>query len=142
MEKLDSKSLMLGDWVRRRWTCRDTGREVVQDFQVTEIRKNGETLYAWSKSGNMGRVEELEPIPITPEILEKNGFGYKEEDENFAHYYLGEPHFCKDMGLHIGSNKKGAYCTNIGYNDIYGLRYVHELQHALRLCGIEKEIEL
>lgn len=21
-------------------------------------------------------------------------------------------------------------------------RYVHELQHALRLCGIEKEIEL
>lgn len=84
----------------------------------------------------------LDPIPLTPEILEKNGFGYIEKDENLSHYYLGELLFCKDMNLHIGTDNTGRFWLNYYNNAIYGLRYVHQLQHALRICGIGKNIEL
>jgi len=61
----------------------------------------------------------LEPIPLTPEILEKNGFSRN--------------------GLDI------AIFDRKGGDDFVGaanLEFVHELQNALRLCGIEYEITL
>lgn len=138
---MKANELMIGDWVRRHWACTDTGREVVKDFQITEIRKNGETLYAWGKSGNMGRVEELEPIPITPKILEKNGFGDVENDGmELTHFYIRDRN--SRRLVHIGTNNKGIYWVNTNYNDIYGLKYVHELQHAFRLFKLEKDIVL
>ncbi len=85
-------------------------------------------------------LEYLDPIPLTPEILEKN--------------------FQESLpGINLMYNLKGPYCAMNEYGQwVFGLvkddgensaRYplvkilfVHELQHALRLCGIEKEIEL
>lgn len=79
-------------------------------------------------------------IPLTAEILEKNGFGYIKKDDNLTHFYLGESQYCKNMELHIGTNNKGVYWINYLNNSIYKIYHVHQLQHALRLCGIEKEI--
>ena len=84
----------------------------------------------------------LDPIPLTPEILEKNGFGYVESDSELSHYYPGEPFYCADIDFHIGTDRRGHFWLNYDNNSIYGLRFVHELQHAFRLCGIEKEIIL
>lgn len=136
---VDSKELRIGDWVRRRWTCSDTGREVVRDFQITEIRKNGETLYVWGKSGNMGRVDELEPIPLTAEILEKNGF------VKYGYYEVWKK-ICDDCELRVAPWRFSViFLGNGADQEEYSAprpSFVHELQHALRLCGIEKEIEL
>ena len=75
----------------------------------------------------------LEPIPLTPEVLEKNGLAND----------LYGCHFDEDeyMALEISAEEEGIYWS-INYNeyDILKLKYVHELQHALRLCGINKEI--
>ena len=68
----------------------------------------------------------MEPIPITPEILEKNGF-YEHDG-----YYTSE-----FFNLHHRINNTYA----IG-DTMMRVTYVHELQHALRLCGIKKDIEL
>lgn len=122
---------MIGDWVRRRWTCADTGREVVRDFQITEIRKNGETLYAWGEGGNMGRVENLEPIPLTPEILEKNGLEWN-----------GELWVTDNFLIENGYDYKNRFWWSIFNSPIFPINSVHELQHALRLFGIDKEINL
>lgn len=86
----------------------------------------------------------VDPIPLTPEILEKNGFGYVEKDTlmGITHFYLGEPYYCENMDLHIGGNKDGFFWMNYLRNDIGSIRYVHQLQHALRICGIEKEINV
>ena len=95
----------------------------------------GITVWVW-----IGRVE---PIPLTGKILKSNGFGYTENDTLFElhHYYLGEPQFCRDMDLHIG-NKKDVFWVDYNVNHIGGILYVHELQLALRICGVDKQIKL
>ena len=73
---------------------------------------------------------EVEPIPLTPEILEKNGF-IKESRENPG---FNLQYCILTDGLWVGIN---------GDNFLEGTQdYVHQLQHALKLCGIKKEIEL
>ena len=79
----------------------------------------------------------IEPIPLTPEILEKNGF-----EELKDKSWVGHNHHCH-IQQHRSSwtllaNKRGFYRT-IRFE---GLEFVHQLQHALRLAGVEKEIEL
>lgn len=83
----------------------------------------------------------FKPIPLTPEILEKNGWKHK--------YYgiyrqtIGEavtidifPEGCSV------EDERGSQCFYRLRYHLPALKFVHELQHALRLCGIEKEIEL
>lgn len=80
-------------------------------------------------------VPEWQPIPLTPEILEKNGLA---NDPYGCHFEEDEY-----MALEISVEEEGIYWT-INYNEygILKLKYVHELQHALRLCKVDKEIAL
>lgn len=66
-------------------------------------------------------LDYLEPIPLTSEILEQNGFEVK----------VGP-------GGKYQLTIEGVSCR-VDFNII---QYIHDLQHALRLCGIEKEIKL
>ena len=77
--------------------------------------------------------EYLSPIPITPEILEKNGFtrdadGMNDIDEISVEITYGEWQRVDGRHKYLGEARI--------------IKYVHELQHALLLCGIEKEIVL
>lgn len=72
----------------------------------------------------------LDPIPLTPEILEKNGFVYNDLPFVQSWEQFG-------LSLHLGGN---GYRINCGQNVAMVIDSVHQLQHALRLCGIEKEI--
>ena len=77
-------------------------------------------------------IKQLKPIPITPEILEKNGFtnqGY------FSEFVVGN--------YRILSDGKNLAIIHGEHADLdIPIYYVHELQNALRLCRIEKEIEI
>ena len=73
--------------------------------------------------------ETINPIPLTEEILVKNGWR-KEPitiDGDYADWY-GEIPICQEE-------------DEFNYERIE-LTYVHQLQHLLRLCGVQKEIEL
>lgn len=80
---------------------------------------------------------DTEPIPLTPEILEKNGF------EN-----RGAQFFCDSIGMIWWKDNIFMFSKYTRHEDLptenvsINIGYVHELQHALRLCGIEKEIVL
>lgn len=77
----------------------------------------------------------FEPISLVPEILEKNGWVYIAEDKVFYSEKLkGELPWI--YYITDGSNEV------FRMQDFCNLQYVHQLQHALRLCGIEKEIVL
>lgn len=89
---------------------------------------------------------EIIPIPITPEILEKNGFVNKKgrfmQKGNFDDPPLIMWHLVDDKILgHPKSQLEIHYGEKSMHVSLVCI-YVHELQHALRLCGIEKEIEL
>lgn len=89
-------------------------------------------------------VTEIEPIPLTAEIFEKNGF----QKNKISNY---ETRFCIECGYNVLYVKDiGIQEFDVGNSsdeegDLRGfatIKYVHELQHALRLCGIEKEIKI
>lgn len=88
-------------------------------------------------------ISDIKPIPLTPEILKKNGFV-----EFMPHNWqivinnimieLREPEHNMAVWLDWVEHETGTYASYI----FPGPNCVHELQHALRLCNIDKEIEL
>lgn len=80
----------------------------------------------------------LEPIPLTYEILEKNGF-------RKLVTYGTEKWLCNNIRLNVySSDGTWRFCadTNRNENSVIYIHFVHQLQHALKLCGIDKEIVL
>lgn len=87
--------------------------------QVTSITCDGNIETTHNEHSN---IELIEPIPLTSEILEK--IGWEEIPKGFVLYKK----LCKN-----------SFVVNASKIQI---KYIHELQHVLRLCGIEKEIVL
>ena len=86
-------------------------------------------------------ISNFQPIPLTPEILEKNDILYEKQsfyyvikdDKNLECTYYIQQVLQGDWAIGIDI---GAYDCSV----FARIKYVHELQHALKLCGIEKEI--
>lgn len=80
--------------------------------------------------------EDIKPIPLTPEILEKNGWS-KDLYDNEAY----DNDDFEQLSLWEGADRN-AWWWHVGVELVIPLNFVHELQHALRLCNISKEIEI
>ena len=82
--------------------------------------------------------DELTPILITPEILEKNGFVWNTYHNSLqlvcGSTHIGWGFYPNCLSVSDWEDDAENQISSLGCN------YVHELQHALRLCGIEKEI--
>lgn len=129
---MKANELMIGDFLRYK-----------QDFPHTHLQGKivkvcgirGRVDVRTIDDGNFHESEHpdwLEPIPLTPEILEKNGFQY-----NNLPFVQGWEQF--GLTLYRGGN---GYRINCETNVALVIDSVHELQHALRLCQIDKEIKL
>lgn len=143
---MKAKDLMIGDWLK----CSDP-----TPFRITDIETENGTSY-FRVTGDDGWVVdggELEPIPLTAEILEKNGFEeLMSESEVSAARFGRKPEPTGVWQYGFGRFDSVAYVPEQsflrikfmeGYTaDMANIKYVHELQHALRLCGVEKEIIL
>ena len=76
------------------------------------------------------------PIPLTTEILEKNG--WLSRMNGTGEFYLKEP-LVDDA---IVTKTIIGFQMNHGPFNGLPIHYVHELQHALHICGIEHNIKL
>lgn len=119
-----SSELMIGDWVR---LVADNEEEVLQ---VNYIRRDGVGFKKYAVY-----FDEIEPIPLTVEILEKNGF-YR--NKYFDHNGCGFFSFpvwmiMKRSGFGIEKRNNIYYITG---HALMPMRYVHELQRALRSCDL------
>ena len=128
MEEIKISDLSVGDWVRYR----------DREWQVCSLYKFTEEVGLWRKDSQFCEyVSDLHPIPLTPEILEKNGLCVVEEDADFSEYELfGSENFSifhtkGTLHYRLETPQASVVCWN-----------VHQLQHALRLAGVEKEIEV
>ena len=156
---MKANELMIGDWV----TFKDCQHEnpmpikiIAIGFQADEeddclVQINGD------KACDIMTIDdEIVGIPITAEILEKNGFKIDKNETYCKRYFfacnLGKiPQTVVEFSFYgegVSANTlfkcwtKPQSCDGENSIHICDLKYVHELQHALRLCGIEKEIEL
>ena len=130
---------MIGDWFRFRYTI--DGKEIVHTFRISRIEDELGDYYVWGEGfGRMCYPKRLEPIPITPEILEKNGFrniGGHWYDYAADYYELEVEAYCDSIWRVFYHSTE----FNIGDERVF-VSHIHELQHALRLFGIKREIEL
>ena len=144
---MKANELMRGDWVRN-----DLGEiQRIEEIREEDVMRSYNDYYCY---------DELEPIPLTPGILEKNGFEFG--------YTASEEEFCSATGCGLPEEKGWCYDEGSGEIKIIfptqsdgGLirlddesfdRHleivyvktimVHELQHCLKLVGIEKNITL
>ena len=106
---MEAKELMVGDLVL------DCDNRPVKIRQILKYR----VLVDVIRRQCFGNIK---PIPLTAEILEKNRWF-----EIFKDKYEG----------HISLAKEETTCFRIKNTNIC-LRFVHELQHALRLVGLNE----
>ena len=139
MEKLNCKSIMIGDWVMH-----DNRPKQVMTIWSNEVSLNDTSKTYGSIYADKFPIEDISPIPLTPEILEKNGFILEQND--YVYYAIEgnkyQNYICVNF-RHNGEPRVVEFSfvnkVQCAFNNIVN---VHELQHALRLCGIEKEIVL
>lgn len=119
---MDSKSLMIGDWYQ--WYA--DGKYYQFQVEPDDFTKD--------------HVANFEPIPLTAEILEKNG--YKKSHYEF-NGEIEEPYEIITAGWRSSYNFDYGWGYAISKEYTFGgkITYVHELQHALRLCGLNELAE-
>ena len=143
---MKSNELMIGDWVNFLIDIEggDTEycpkNEIYQPMRVDSVSSLGEVSSAFF--GVTNDVAQLQPIPLTVEILEKNGFDVSDKEVMQYHFEEdGEKYHFSLRQMYDKDGKPHGY-SFYAFNVLTLLDYVHELQHALRLCNIDKEIEL
>ena len=146
---MKAKELMIGDLLQLGETGINYVTVVAIDYDYKVSHKNVLDI-AFLNSGTIQynySAERLYPIPLTAEILENNEFVLSDG------WWINErfPTGLGFIGVAFDPDEEGRKTNTIydlsiikresGSVDLH-LNYVHELQHALRLCGIEKEITL
>ena len=125
-----AQDLMVGDFVRVKHIDK-----IGKIYRIDAANGAGNE-YAALLDGDFD-CKDLEPIPLTPEILEKNGWSRPKG----AYYYVLEdnPNFAY-IAVNLSERTRIFVASDLLFNMAIG--NVHELQHALKLCEIEKEIVL
>lgn len=148
--KIRCKDLMVGDWVANR---NGSPMQIVEVDEDNAYACEGNEERPWIFGDDKGY--EPDPIILTPEILEKNGWYYGlTSDEEDAEQCLGgchyNRHWCYDEGtgsisLIFPNDTDGGelIIDDQSFNRHLNLVFcdtlhVHELQRELRLCGLNE----
>ena len=127
---MNATELMVGDYVIRK----NVPNEILIVNTIDSIR---DIVYLdLDGLGITEKLTNIEPIPLTPEILKKNGWS-KDLYDNESY----DNDDFEQLSLWVGLDGN-AWWWHVGVELVIPLNFVHELQHALRLCGINKEIEI
>lgn len=140
MEKICVSDLSIGDWVIVEWPDGERWRS-----RLTQLSVTGAVEVCCANDKHVRCSDGfISAIPITAEILERNGWS------EFSDYH-------NSWKLDIDSDKRVWMFKNshdwtfqvmswgLGHNHSVAKAYIkdiHELQHALRLAKMEKEIVL
>lgn len=143
------EELMIGDWVFKDVNYDEEdpmySRVDYQPFQI----ENGEDINLAIESNCFGDAGVYKPIPITPEILEKNGFKKFDfrniEGQHEWSWWIDTQTSVTLWTRASSDNPENGWMVRIESPVVsfcIKIEYIHQLQHALKLCGINKEIIL
>ena len=129
--KLKGTDFMVGDWVQ--WKDKFVQIATISGIMYSFGHIDVELAHCGSGIIEKHNLQMISPISLTSEILERNAFELR---DYFLIHRIDDKPYHYDFKL-----KNGGVFSSEGYTlecGIYHLtiRYVHELQHALRLCGL------
>lgn len=147
---MKAEELLIGDWVIQKGVPEEPMR--LYDMRVV-------ARVAYLDRGGHVVIEKfnyIEPIPLNEEILHKNGFKndviaqksvIAEGASNFSVILISGDNRITINNIDEYLNSFNKWSIHIDTEDMRTLctaeiTYVHELQHLLKLCKIEKEIIL
>ena len=139
---MKANELMIGDWVE----CVDSTHKEKVYAQIDAIEEGQTCILVRIDNCNWFLdISFIKPISLTQEILKKNGFYLFSRDIKYITYCINELQISvsyvkdtKEWMVFLGASGS----VKKKFVEVSCVKYVHELQHALKLCGIEKEIEL
>lgn len=108
---------------------------------IAEICEIHETSYLIRyMSGNFARVtnEEIKPIPLTPSILEKNGW----KNDGYDLYKLPTKRAYLYITKDTKVNDEFLVCVGLDMHNLASVSFVHQLQHLLFGLGLNSEMEV
>lgn len=134
IEQIKAEELMIGDWVMN---THNQKPEQIREIRERMVMLDYNDLYDY---------DEIEPIPLNDEILQKNGFRRVGErwgcGDELNSYYFGNG---QDIDIHLPTNSdkymlviRDHVSPDPDYQLISRLKYVHKLQHALKEYKYEK----
>jgi hypothetical protein len=136
MTTLKISDLSVGDWVQDNYGnyVKVEGIWLGSNFNYhVDVRRDG----------MIGTIApcNIHPIPITAEILEKNGLEYVDDGNDAVIFFCCDMFWARlcvgdtfwQVGIHSEDRLDAVVCD---------VKHAHQLQHALRLAGVEKEITL
>ena len=142
IETIRCRALMVGDWIVNQ---NGSPMQIVAVDEDNAYACKGNEEGPWIFGDDEGY--KPQPIILTPEILEKNGWKLDSAlqcytstplwlyGEGSINLLLQFPTKQSAGSLEIFDNQKIRGLFNFTWKDRL---YIHELQHALRLCGFNK----
>lgn len=135
---INCSSLSVGDWFQARmvkWDYDDL--DITPPMKIVKIEKDCVRLgFSLDDLEFEVFVDDLQPIPITAEVLEKSGFTHDKWSKKIWQYEDDE----SEVVYYIEGNKVEVTTDDCKINLV--CTSVAELQHALRLAKVGKEIVL
>lgn len=127
---------MIGDWVLSLF---NTPIKIDPYKWVLDEQKKGNEVIGF-------RFNDLSPIPLTEEILKANGFEVVNLSNLHKCYFRQKDNEdgteLYNIEVEYYSDNPDACFIDVTYDSIGSVRlkckYVHEFQHALRLCGLNE----
>ena len=114
------RELMVKDWVANQY---GTPIQIYSTGDNGAYANTGDTLWVFEDNEY-----KPQPIPLTPEILEKNGW----KEIEYWHEY-------NDGNTIIQYSLSNIWGIINGIEiEHFKCEYVHQLQHLLRLCGLDE----
>lgn len=135
---MNIKDLMIGDWVIRKGVPEEP--MCLYDMKVWA----GIAYLVQDGRGVTEKFENIEPIPLTEEILRNNGFikvdylKYDEPRVGISLLYKDRSNGEEGYRVLIENRKPGIETRTT----IKPAKYVHEIQHTIKDLNIDREITL
>ena len=118
---MKATELMVGDWVCLKDDIKCELPLKVDGVLTDDISLEGEGFLGGAKG-------LIRPIPITPEILEKNGW----KETQYWHEYQDGKNTIQCCLPDMRGRINGIEIEH------FKCEYVHQYQHLLRLCGLDE----
>ena len=122
---MKANELMIGDWIK----C-DSDFEQVDFLEGGNINGHPENWY--------------EAIPLTAEVLEKNGFSYRKCNGGAEEWWIEDDYY--DIVVYEWSDSIWVFryeSTEMNLpHEQRTMSYLHQLQHAFYDCGIDEQITI